>query len=141
MNRVFADANFWIARFNPKDPWHTSALAAQKQIGNARIVTNEVVLTEFLDHYSKQPKLVREQVAALVRQIRADHKINVLPQTPESFERGFALFGSRLDKEWGMSDCISMSDMTSQGLTQVLTWDDHFRQAQFEILMQPVQSN
>lgn len=140
MNRVFADANFWIARLNPKNPLHPSAVAAQKSIGSARIVTNEVVLTEFLDHYSKQPKQVREQVAKLVRQIRADRKIDVLPQTPESFERGLALFESRLDKEWGMSDCISMSDMTSQGLTQVLTSDPHFRQAQFEILMQSVQS-
>lgn len=139
MNRVFADANFWIARFNPKDPWHASALAAQKQIGKARIVTNEVVLTEFLDHYSKQPMQVRQNVATLVRQIRADRKIDVLPQTPDSFERGLKLFEGRLDKEWGMSDCISMSDMTSQGLTQVLTWDDHFRQAQFEVLMQLVQ--
>lgn len=140
MNRVFADANFWIARFNPEDNWHKSALNAQERIGRARIVTNEVVLTEFLDHFSKCRKHVRERVAALVREIKADRKIDVLPQSAESFERGLMLFERRLDKKWGMSDCISMSDMTSQGLTQVLTSDPHFEQAQFEILMQPVHS-
>ena len=141
MNRVFADANFWIARFNPKNPLHSSAIAAQKSIGSARIVTNEVVLTEFLDYYSKSGKQGREKAAKMVREIRADRKIDVLHQTPDSFERGLTLFEARLDKEWGMSDCISMSDMTSQGLNQVLTSDDDFRQAQFEVLMQPVQSN
>jgi predicted nucleic acid-binding protein len=52
MNRVFADANFWIARFNPRDQLHESAKAAAALLGKARIVTTDEVLTEFLNHFS-----------------------------------------------------------------------------------------
>lgn len=136
MNRVFADANFWIARFNPRNPLHQSAVTAAMSIGRARIVTNEVVLTEFLDYYSKPAGEGRANVAKMVREIRLNRDIDVLPQTAVSFEAGLTLFENRSDKEWGLSDCISMAEMTAQGLRHVLTSDHHFKQAGFEILMQ-----
>jgi predicted nucleic acid-binding protein len=36
-----------------------------------------------------------------------------------------------MDKEWGLTDCISFVMMQERGLTTVLTVDKHFEQAGF----------
>lgn len=38
------------------------------------------------------------------------------------------------DKEWGLVDCISFVVMWEAGVTQVLTFDQHFAQAGFQVL-------
>jgi len=48
-----------------------------------------------------------------------------------------ALFCSRLDKEWGLIDCVSFIVMQERGLTNALTTDEHFEQAGFRALLRP----
>jgi predicted nucleic acid-binding protein len=45
------------------------------------------------------------------------------------------LYRSRLDKEWGLTDCISFIVMEQRGITKALTTDLHFQQAGFAVLM------
>lgn len=135
MNRVFADTNFWIALFNPRDPLHKSAKAAEGKIGQARIVTTDEVLTEFLNHYSKTSDQTRAAVAKLVWDIRGDRKVDVIPQSRASFDAGLAVFEARLDKQYSLVDCSSFATMRAQGLQDALTADPHFRQESFNILM------
>jgi predicted nucleic acid-binding protein len=45
------------------------------------------------------------------------------------------LYRQRLDKEWGLSDCVSFIVMSDQHLTDALTTDGHFQQAGFRPLM------
>lgn len=40
-----------------------------------------------------------------------------------------------MDKEWGMTDCISFVVMQDMGIIDALTTDDHFRQAGFRALL------
>jgi predicted nucleic acid-binding protein len=40
-----------------------------------------------------------------------------------------------MDKEWGMTDCISFIVMPDMGVIDALTTDDHFRQAGFRALL------
>jgi predicted nucleic acid-binding protein len=42
-----------------------------------------------------------------------------------------ALYQSRLDKGYSLTDCISMQTMRTEGLTQALTNDRHFVQEGF----------
>jgi hypothetical protein len=42
-----------------------------------------------------------------------------------------ALYQSRLDKGYSLTDCISMQTMRREGLTEVLTNDRHFEQEGF----------
>lgn len=39
------------------------------------------------------------------------------------------------DKEWGLIDCISAAVMRAAGVSQALTFDRHFVQAGFQVLM------
>ncbi len=52
-----------------------------------------------------------------------------------TFESGIALYKKRLDKSYSATDCISMSIAGERGIRHVLTTDEHFQQAGFELLL------
>jgi predicted nucleic acid-binding protein len=51
------------------------------------------------------------------------------------FAAGVELYGTRPDKEWSLTDCISFVVMKREGLTDALTGDRHFEQAGFKVLL------
>ncbi len=54
----------------------------------------------------------------------------------ERLERlGWQLFRAREDKDWGMTDCVSMSLMADRCIQDIFTADHHFEQAGFNILL------
>ena len=55
--------------------------------------------------------------------------------TPELYAEGWQLYSNRLDKDWGMIDCISFVIMQERNLTEALTSDHHFEQAGFKVLL------
>ena len=46
-----------------------------------------------------------------------------------------ALYRARIDKEWGLTDCVSFVLMNTAGITEALTADIHFRQAGFKAML------
>jgi predicted nucleic acid-binding protein len=135
MKRVFADAQFWIATVNRHDPWSASAKAAyQKLGGGTELVTTQEVLVEYFNGLCSHQ--LRTVALHGFHAMLADSSVEVVAQTYESFMRGFELFRQRMDKEYSLTDCISMQTMRERGLTEVLTHDHHFTQEGFEVLMQ-----
>ncbi len=47
------------------------------------------------------------------------------------WQRGWDLYWSRLDQDWGHTDCISFVVMQELGITTAFTGDKHFEQAGF----------
>jgi predicted nucleic acid-binding protein len=60
--------------------------------------------------------------------------VRVIPQSRASFLSGMAFYGTRPDKGYSLTDCISMQTMRKEGLTEVLTNDRHFEQEGFRAL-------
>jgi uncharacterized protein len=58
----------------------------------------------------------------------------LLPQTSADFHAAVALYESRLDKNYSLTDCRSMVAMRSMGIAEVLTNDHHFVQEGFNIV-------
>ena len=67
--------------------------------------------------------------------LRNDESVEVIPISPKLFTKALKLYSSRLDKEWGMTDCISFVVMKDRKLTDALTTDHHFEQAGFKVLL------
>ena len=86
----------------------------------AEIVTTQEMLGEFLTAFRHTPHL-RSIAARRVHQITTDPEIRVLPQSDHSFQAGFALYKVRPDKEYSLTDCISMDAMRQEGITEILT--------------------
>jgi predicted nucleic acid-binding protein len=92
MRTVFADTFYWIALPNPKDQAHARAIRMSKSLGNARIVTTEEVLTEFLNYFSGRGPHFRTAAARLVERMQSDQMIQIAPQTHEGFVAGCRLY-------------------------------------------------
>lgn len=131
MRRIFADAVYWIAIANRKDQWHANVINVMRSLGVPMLVTTEEVLDEFLTHYSGHGSVLRILAAQTVEKALSNPLVNVLPQSHQSFLDGLVLYKARSDKEYSLTDCVSMLAMLREGLTEVLTHDDHFTQEGF----------
>ncbi|MCY3955027.1 MAG: PIN domain-containing protein [Nitrospira sp.] len=134
MKKVFVDTVYWIANANPKDQWRQAAEDAREQLGNARLVTTEEVLTEFLTALSKRPRL-RNIAVRVVRGILGNPNVRVIPQSRDSFQKGLRRYEERPDKGYSLQDCISMNAMDSESITEILTNDRHFEQDGYTVLI------
>ena len=134
MKKAFADSQYWIAMVNPKDSWASAAEAARASLGDIFMVTTDEVLTEFLAALSKGEHM-RKQAAKMVRVILENPNVRVIPQTRDSFLKGLTFYENRSDKEYSLTDCISMNVMKAESLVEILTNDRHFEQEGFTVLI------
>jgi predicted nucleic acid-binding protein len=136
MKTVFADACYWVAIANPKDPLREAVLKAKESLGDkVRKITMDEVLVEFLNYLSGHGDHLRNIAVKMVRAILADPNVKVFPQTRTSFEHGLKLYEDRIDKSHSLTDCISINTMKSESLTEVLSQDKHFKQEGLHKLM------
>jgi uncharacterized protein len=132
MNQVFVDTSYYVALFSPTDRFHVEAVRLAATLKRRPVVT-EFVLLEFGNLASVGKG--REVFIELLGQLRIDRKATVIPASPELFAKGCALFASRPDKTWSLTDCTSFIVMQERGLTDALTADHHFEQAGFNVLL------
>ena len=115
MNAVFADTFYWIALTNPMDAAHERA----REFTND-IVTTEEVLTEYLNDFCTGPAHLRRRAAMIVEAVFQDPAVRLILQSTASFRTGFALYQSRPDRGYSLTDCISMETMRREGICDVL---------------------
>lgn len=78
---------------------------------------------------------MRVVAASTVRKALTNPLVTVLPQSHQSFLSGLVLYEARPDKQYSLTDCVSMEAMRSEGITEVLTNDNHFAQEGFMTLL------
>ena len=135
MRLVFADTLYWGAILHPHDQYRSQTIRARKALGEAHLVTTDEVLAELLDGLAQRGPGLREAGARAVRRILDDGRVTVHPQSRESFLAGLRLYEQRSDKDYSLVDCVSMSTMRRQGITEVLTNYSHFAQEGFKVLL------
>lgn len=133
----FIDTSYIVALFNPRDKFHiqarsvSSALAAKAKA--VRSITTEAVLTEIGNAFAKLPH--RNQGILILKAMRDDLALEIVSVDRRLFDQAVALYSSRDDKEWGLTDCISFVVMRERRMTDVLTTDHHFDQAGFRVAL------
>ncbi|MDX2239980.1 MAG: PIN domain-containing protein [Leptolyngbyaceae cyanobacterium bins.302] len=135
MKRIFVDTFCWIAIANKQDEWHQRARTLYTATHDANLVTTDEVLTEFLNYFAEVGSYSRQGAHQRVCSILQNERVQVVPQSRESFLAGMMLYNQRLDKGYSLTDCISMQTMQQLGITDVLTHDKHFTQEGFVILL------
>ena len=131
MTRIFADACYWLALLHRNDELHAAAVAAKEQLKNARVITTDEVLSEFLSMISGRAPHLRPVAAKIVEEMRRDSQITVVEQSRATFDCGLARYKSHADKQYSLVDCVSFELMTRDSIAEALTDDHHFEQAGF----------
>jgi predicted nucleic acid-binding protein len=132
MNDVFADTSFYVAIFSPQDALHDQAKAVAAAVKGS-VVTTEFVLVDVGNFFCRGA--ARAVFQTMIENMRAAEDIEIVPASADLFRQGFALFTSRHDKDWSLTDCISFVVMREHGVTDALTADHHFEQAGFAALL------
>jgi predicted nucleic acid-binding protein len=131
---LFADTFYWVALIFPRDAFHAAVASFSRTLGRVRLVTTDEVLAEVLSHFAALGPYWRAKVAALVRDVRGEPDVEVLPQSRADFDAALALYEARPDKGYSLTDCRSMVALRALGVSEVLTNDHHFTQEGFTIL-------
>ena len=132
MSEAFADTSFFVAFLSACDVDHTAAVDLMENF-EGRIVTTDWVLAELGNFLARCS--IRSLFAAFVRDLPTDPRMEILPADREQFDAGCALYEARPDKEWSLTDCLSMVVIEQQAILDVFTADHHFEQAGYNILL------
>ena len=128
----FADTSFFLALLSPDDEAHEAAETANRNLPGL-VVTTTWVLTEVADALA-HPRH-RELFLELLSTLRGDPNVTVVPPSFDLFDRAVDLYGSRRDKKWSLTDCVSFVVMKERQIHDALTADRHFEQAGFVALL------
>lgn len=126
---IFIDSGYLIALIRNRDKFHPAALEAA-ELYSGPFLTTDLILMELANSLSKPP--YRKTVVNVIERIQADSNTFIVPFSSEGMSKAFSLFKSRGDKTWGLVDCFSFVVMKENRIKQALTFDDHFRQADFD---------
>ena len=134
MRQVYADTSYRIALLNHTDHLHAAAVKKTKTLGGHVLVMSEAVLIELLNYASRTLEF-RDLAARKVRVALEHPEMDIVPLSHEAFLDALGLYEARGDKEYSLTDCLSMKIMEERGITDVLTADQHFAQAGFTALL------
>jgi predicted nucleic acid-binding protein len=131
--RLFLDTAFVQALLNRQDRYHAQAQALLPQVrAAAEVWITEAVLVEIGNALSA---FHRQASVQFIEQCYHTANMRVVSVDSPLLLRALALYHSRPDKTWGLTDCISFVVMQEQGLTETVTADRHFLQAGFRALL------
>src|ERR1700684_4544939 len=106
MTGVFAGTFYRIAFTNIQDLSHERVKAFTQDSPPRLIVVTEEVMTEYLNYFAAWGARFRGMAAANVQEMRASRRVRIVAQTAASFTSGLAIYQSRLDKGYSLTDCI-----------------------------------
>lgn len=131
--RLLLDTVFVQALLNRRDQYHDRAMAMLPRVRDAAEVwVTEAVLIEVGNALSTYNRAAAVQFIEQCYHTANMHVVNV--DTPLLLG-ALELYHTRLDKSWGLTDCISFVVMRKQGLADAVTADQHFSQAGFRALL------
>jgi predicted nucleic acid-binding protein len=129
---AFVDTSFVVALINKGDEHHLRALDLASEFERRPLITTDAVLLEIGNALAKSFRAASIQV---IDDFLTSSEVQIVHLYPDLFQRAFSLYRSRLDKTWGLVDCVSFVVMHDLGIFDSLTTDRHFEQAGFRALL------
>lgn len=130
---LFLDTVFIQALLNKRDQYHIQARVFLPRVRVAASVwVTEAVLVEVGNALSA---VNRSAAVQFIQQCYNTTNLQVVTVDTPLLNRALQLYSERLDKTWGLTDCISFIMMWDRGLTDAVTADVHFVQAGFRALL------
>jgi uncharacterized protein len=106
-SEVFLDTSHLVALASTRDEYHLKAIkfAEATAAAGRPVVTTEAVLLEVGNSLAR--RRFRKGAAALLRSLANNSTAIIEPITTALFHRSLDLYEARIDKEWGLVDCVS----------------------------------
>jgi len=134
MSAVFLDTGYLIAIEAADDQNHAAADQHWNSYRKALrpLVTTSFVLAEIVTFFNSRKR--HEKAVEPGRMLLTSPSVRLVQVDETMFLRGWEYFQQRPDKTYSLTDCISFVLMQQHGITEALTFDQHFVQAGFQKL-------
>lgn len=132
---IFLDTLFVVALVNRRDQYHRQAAELSERFEGYPFLTTDVVLLEIGNALARGYK---QEAIEIIEEFLNSDETEIIHLTPELFQQAFDLYQTYHDKEWGLIDCVSFVVMRKRGIRQALTFDRHFSQSGFQVLMREI---
>jgi uncharacterized protein len=131
-NRIFLDTSYILALTNSRDQYHEQASQQVGRFAGYPTLVTDGVLLEIGNALARSH---RQEATSVIRQLLTSDEVEIIHVTSVLLEQGLTLYSAHQDKTWSLVDCISFVVMREAGVTGALTFDRHFEQAGFQVLM------
>ena len=139
MRARFLDASFLLMIVIPSEPEHGAAVRLLDEMKGYRLFTSDGIMFEVLAHLSKWDPQTRINGVRLMRRLMTPGEgFEVLYPTPERIRAALDLYEQRLDQEYSLVDCFSMTLMDEFGISEILTYDSDFHGEGRYVVLPPV---
>jgi uncharacterized protein len=135
-SKIFIDTVYVIALINRHDAHHKVAYDLAERYETHSLLTTDAVLLEIGNALARRFK---NEAIEIIDEFLTSNNVEIIHLTSQLFNRAFAFYRQRQDKEWGLIDCASFVVMKENQIDTALTFDQHFVQAGFKALMRTPQ--
>ena len=126
----FGDSGGFYALSSTRDRRHAAAV---DYLGSfAAIVTTQLVVIETVSLLTK--RLSPFHARHWYQRLKESPGVEIRDYSTAIFRDAEKLWQSHRDKEWDLIDCYSFCVMRRESISSALAFDEHFRQAGFEII-------
>lgn len=131
------DTVCWTALLNRTETIHHYVDTQYRRVLELgyELVTTTAVLNEAANSLCS-PRF-RLTAVAFYKQLTISRRVNIVFVDERLWRVGWQLFEQYADKEWSLTDCLSIAVIQERGIMEVLTTDHHFEQAGFVTLLKP----
>lgn len=132
---VFVDTAYLTALLDVRDTRNREAVELAKKLAgkSAHLITTDAVFLEFANYFARSP--LRRQAIDWIVKIRAAEGWEIISIERGMLARADARYRAHDDKNWSLTDCLSMEVMVARRIEDIATTDGGFRQAGFHVLM------
>lgn len=135
--RIFVDAVYLIATFDPQDQWTRSADRVSELADSLPMVTTDGVIGEFLAHFSRYRHERRLQAARYVQSLKVSPRVEIIELSTDLVDKAIDAYANEFRyTRLSLQDCISILVMRERGISEELTADREFTLAGISVLMQ-----
>jgi uncharacterized protein len=102
---------------------------AELRASNVALVTTEFVLIEVANAFCASAW--RGKAIKLIEGLRSLPNLRIIEADSSLLSDGWRLYCDRLDKEWSLTDCVSIAVMEKEQIKEAFTSDHSFRASGF----------
>ncbi|MBU2591923.1 MAG: PIN domain-containing protein [Patescibacteria group bacterium] len=120
--RVFVDANFFVALFNPKDSLHKEAIRISRKLKKYKkeLVVSNFIFLEVVTVVSQ--KMCKRAALVLGKELLAG-KVEIIHVTEKLNRLSWDIFKKVADKDVSFVDCSVLAIMKEEEIKELLTFD------------------
>ncbi len=134
---IFVDTSAWYAVEVEDDVNHQAACKFLTEIAMGKhgvAVNTDYILDETLTLLRSRRNLA--SACTFIDKIRKSKSVRVFWIDEGLFERATDIFRKSERKSWSFTDCTSFALMRELSVSEAFTFDNHFREAGFQMLPQ-----